>query len=143
MLLTSHKAKQWIIVARAVSEMGTCPRRKVGALILSSRGHILATGYNGMPSGMGACQDSPCDGLGRPSGEGLDKCLAVHAEQNALLQCLDIQDARVLVTTTSPCMHCIKMLLNTPITDIIYNKMYQQEPLLLWYDLKRKLEKVT
>lgn len=143
MLLTSNKAEQWMKVARAVSEMGTCPRRKVGALILSSRGHILATGYNGMPSGMAACQDSPCDGLGRPSGEGLDRCLAVHAEQNALLQCLDIQDARILITTSSPCMHCLKMLLNTPITDIIYAEVYQMEPLLLWSNLKRNYGEIT
>lgn len=137
MLLITIKAQHWMRVAKAIAEMGTCPRRKVGTLILSSRGHILATGYNGMPCGMPACQDSPCDGLGSPSGEGLDRCLAVHAEQNALLQCTNIWDAHVLVTTSSPCMHCMKMLLNTPIQDIIYNEVYQMEPLLLWNNLDR------
>ena len=142
MKLSAEKADQWMRVAFAVAEMGTCPRRNVGALILDSFGHILSTGYNGMPRGMTSCGLSQCDGLSMPSGQGLDRCLAVHAEQNALLQCRSIGGARILVTTTSPCIHCIKMLLNTPIEDIVYHDHYHTEPLLLWHDCGRNYGQV-
>jgi dCMP deaminase len=132
MFLPYEKAAAWMRVAKAISTMGTCPRRNVGALILDDNGHIMSTGYNGMPRGMKACVNSSCDGLGEPSGQALDRCLAVHAEQNALMQCRDTREARVLIVTASPCMHCMKMLLNTSITDIVYAERYMLEPILLW-----------
>jgi deoxycytidylate deaminase len=46
------------------------------------------------------------------SGEGLDVCQAIHAEQNALLQCKDVYDIETIYCTVSPCIHCVKLLLN-------------------------------
>ncbi len=93
-------------LALLTSSRGTCGRRKVGCVLVSKRKHVLATGYNGVPRGFQHCTERPC--LGRLSGPGadLDKCLATHAEQNALLQCRDVEEIDTCYTTASPCILC-------------------------------------
>src|SRR5579875_2687732 len=49
----------FMTIARQVSERSTCPRAKVGAVIVRER-NILATGYNGAPSGFPHCTDVGC-----------------------------------------------------------------------------------
>ena len=100
-------------MAKLVSERGTCIRRKVGCVFVNKKNHIIATGYNGNPSGFNHCIDYPCLGSKSKSGEDLDKCEAIHAEQNALLQCKDVYDIDRVYTTLEPCVHCVKLLLNT------------------------------
>lgn len=111
-------------MASLVSQRATCARRRVGCVLVNSRGHVLATGYNGVPSGSVHCTDTPCAGAGFPSGQGLDHCEAVHAEQNALLQCRDIFDIETAYVTTMPCMTCTKLLLNTSCQRIVYIESY-------------------
>lgn len=111
-------------MAALVSQRATCARRRVGCVLVNSRGHVLATGYNGVPSGSAHCIDSPCPGAAYPSGEGLDHCEAVHAEQNALLQCRDVFDIETAYVTTMPCMTCTKLLLNTSCQRIVYIESY-------------------
>ena len=77
-------------MALLVSERGTCVRRKVGCILVNKKNHVLATGYNGNPSGFSHCLDNPCKGANSTSGKDLDKCEAIHAEQNTLLQCKDV-----------------------------------------------------
>ena len=72
-------------MAELVAERSTCRRRKVGCVLVDSNNHVVATGYNGVPTHFPHCLDEPCEGATAPSGESLEKCLAVHAEQNALL----------------------------------------------------------
>jgi deoxycytidylate deaminase len=74
-------------MANLASERATCKRRKVGCILVNSKKHVIATGYNGVAAGQEHCIDNPCEGAQLKSGEGLDKCEAIHAEQNALLQC--------------------------------------------------------
>ena len=100
-------------MALLVSERGTCVRRKVGCILVNKKNHVLATGYNGNPSGFSHCLDNPCKGANSTSGKDLDKCEAIHAEQNALLQCKDVYDIHTVYCTVSPCIHCVKLLLNT------------------------------
>lgn len=111
-------------MARLVSSRGTCARRRVGCVLVSGRRHVLATGYNGVPSGAVHCIDVPCPGHGLPSGQGLDLCEAVHAEQNALLQCPDVWDIGSCYTTASPCITCVKLLLNTSCQRIVFLEEY-------------------
>ena len=73
--------------------------------------NYYATGYNGNPSGFTHCIDEPCEGSTSKSGTDLDKCQAIHAEQNALLQCKDVYSIDRVYTTLEPCIHCIKLLL--------------------------------
>ena len=46
-------------IANTVSQRGTCARRKVGCVLVDSANHIVATGYNGVPSGFIHCLDQP------------------------------------------------------------------------------------
>ncbi len=111
-------------IALLVATRATCARRSVGCVLTSERGHVLATGYNGVPRGFRHCTEHPCGGhLGRSGGD-LDKCLATHAEQNALLQCPDVEKIAVCYTTTSPCIHCVKLLLNTGCRRIVFIEEY-------------------
>jgi dCMP deaminase len=113
----------FMIIAHAVSLRSTCKSRNVGCVLVNSQYHILSTGYNGPASKMPEC--NPCHRLGKPSGEGLlDSCVAIHAEQNALIQCPDIWSIHTAYVTTSPCLTCIKLLLNTQCKKIVFMDEY-------------------
>lgn len=115
----------WLLeIAHVISKRGTCVRRKVGCVLVNSRFHIIGTGYNGRPAGIRNCLDEPCDGANMPSGTGLDLCQAVHAEANALLQCKDVGEIFGCYVTTSPCIHCVKMLMNTSCQAIVFSEPY-------------------
>lgn len=111
-------------MAHVVATRATCPRRKVGCVLVNARRHVLATGYNGVPAGQKHCIDHPCPGAEAPSGQGLDLCEAIHAEQNALLQCRNVYDIDVCFVTTAPCITCTKLLLNTSCKIIVYANEY-------------------
>ncbi|CAB4142577.1 ComEB Deoxycytidylate deaminase [uncultured Caudovirales phage] len=116
---------EWALaLAKITAARGTCARRQVGCVLLNHRGHVLSTGYNGKAAGSKHCLDVPCPGAGLPSGTGLDLCEAIHAEQNALLQCPDVYDIRTCYVTTSPCVHCVKLLMNTGCRRIVFLEAY-------------------
>ena len=104
----------WLQVAKVIASRSTCRRRQVGCVLLDQHYRVLGTGYNGVPRGMVHCTSEPCPGANLPSAQGLELCEAVHAEQNALLQCKDTDAIYVAVVTAFPCMHCLKILANTP-----------------------------
>lgn len=122
-----NKRPSWdeyfIGIARLVSRRSTCLRRKVGALIVKDR-RILATGYNGTPSGIKHCSQIGCirEKYKIPSGERHELCRGLHAEQNVLLQAalygISLKDS-VLYCTNQPCIICAKMLINAGIKEII------------------------
>ena len=68
-------------LALVVSKRSTCLRQKVGAIIVKDK-RILATGYNGAPSGMAHCLDVGClrEKLKVPSGERQELCLTPDVE---------------------------------------------------------------
>lgn len=111
-------------VAAAVAKRSTCARRQVGCVITNKLGWILATGYNGQARGTPHCIDAPCPGASYGPGEGLALCEASHAEQAALIQLREPLEARILVCTTMPCMHCIKMISMTSVQLIVYSSDY-------------------
>ena len=114
-------------MADLVSKRATCKRRAVGCVLVSAAGHVLATGYNGVPAGSTHCIDVPCPGSQFASGTGLDACEAIHAEQNALLQCKDVSLIYTAYITTLPCMTCAKLLMNTGCKRIVYGQEYPQQ----------------
>lgn len=118
------KDECFLWVARISSLRSTCVRRQVGCVLVSDTGLVLSTGYNGNAAGLPHCIDEPCAGSGMQSGTGLDICEAIHAEQNALIQCKDHQHIGTCYCTTLPCMHCLKMLLNTSCYRIVYEDTY-------------------
>jgi dCMP deaminase len=96
----------------------------VGCILIDKHSHIIGEGYNGNALGLDHCINSPCSGAYLPHGTGLNVCEAIHAEQNALMKCNNIKEIYICYVTTSPCMHCTKMLLNTGCEYIIYNETY-------------------
>ena len=114
-----------------VSERSTCLRRRVGAIAVKNR-HILATGYNGAPSGISHCLETGClrEQLGIPSGQRHEICRGLHAEQNVIIQAashgVSLQDADIYCTT-HPCVQCGKMLINCGIRHIYYAEYYPDD----------------
>ena len=131
-------------LAIRASKEAKCIRRGVGAVLVDDLYHVKAIGYNGPPSGVKNCTEEPCMGARMMSGTGLDTCLAIHAEQNAIIQCSDVHACRICVSSVSPCMHCMKMLANVPNMDvIIFNEIYDQEALDWWMHIGRYHMQVT
>lgn len=111
------------------STRSTCLRRKVGAVIVNDR-RIVATGYNGAPKGIAHCEErGGClrQKLGIPSGERHELCMALHAEQNAIIQAAtsgqSIEGATIYVTH-QPCVICAKMIINAGISRIVVKEGY-------------------
>lgn len=112
-------------MAKLVAKRATCSRRSVGCVLVDEYDHVLATGYNGVPKGSPHCNEGfPCQGSVSGSGEDLHKCVAIHAEQNALLQCRDVMSIKAAYVTVNPCEHCLKMLLNTSVKYIYFQSWY-------------------
>lgn len=120
------KDEVFLAVARVLATRSTCARRQVGCVLVDVHGHVAATGYNGTAAGLPNCTETPCAVATSPSGTDLDLCEAIHAEQNALLQCRDVQSLDVCYVTCSPCLHCLKMLLNTSVRRICFIERYQK-----------------
>lgn len=123
---STRESKQvyFLKMATLVSSRATCPRRSVGCIITNKYGHVKATGHNGVPRGMTHCTDKPCGGENEKSGEGLSSCMATHAEQNALLQCDNVMEIDTIYCTTSPCIHCAKLIANTSCKKLVYADKY-------------------
>ena len=120
----------FMTITRQVAERSTCLRAKVGAVIVRDR-NIVATGYNGAPAGLPHCTDVGClvYSSRTPSGEIEENCFrTIHAEINAIAQAAKngacIRDADIYITHT-PCIHCMKVLLNTGIRAIYYERDYK------------------
>lgn len=109
----------------------TCLRRQVGAVIVKNK-KVLATGYNGSPSGLKHCLDIGClrEELGIPSGQRHELCRAIHAEQNAIIQAatsgISIEGG-ILYSTTFPCILCAKMLINAGVREIYFAEGYPDD----------------
>jgi dCMP deaminase len=114
-----------------VATRSTCLRRHVGAVLVLEK-RILATGYNGAPSGLAHCLDVGClrEQEEIPSGQRQELCRGIHAEQNAIIQAarhgISISGS-VLYCTTQPCVTCTKMLINAGVTRILYLEGYADE----------------
>lgn len=106
-----------------VASRATCARRRVAAILVDAGNHILATGYNGPPRGFAHCTDTPCAGATDPPGQ-TDRCLAIHAEVNAVLQCRALQDVHTIYTSVAPCFACAKMLANTNLKRVVCLEPY-------------------
>lgn len=106
-------------IASVVAERSTCRRHHVGAVAVRDK-HILATGYNGAPSGLKDCLELGClrDELGIPSGTRQELCRGIHAEQNVIIQAslhgVSLEGSTIYCTHT-PCILCAKMLVNAKI----------------------------
>jgi dCMP deaminase len=118
-------------MAQVVSKRSTCLRRKVGAILVKDK-HILSTGYNGAPKGLKHCLEIGClrEEQNVPSGERHELCRGLHAEQNAIIQAavfgISIKNS-ILYCTNTPCVVCVKMLINAGVTEIVFSGEYPDD----------------
>lgn len=130
-----HKHEYYMNIALAVLARSTCIRRCYGAVVVNKDDDIVATGYNGSPRGIVNCCDiNKCkrNELNIPPGHRYELCLALHAEENAIIRagrdaCIGatIYIAGVdpttgdLLSEVKPCIHCEKVIFNSGITCVV------------------------
>ena len=121
----------FILIVAQVATRSTCLRRQVGAVIVKDK-RILATGYNGAPSGIRHCAEVGClrEASGIASGERHELCRGLHAEQNSIIQAalhgVSIQGATIY-STHQPCVLCAKMIVNSGIVRVCFLTPYPDE----------------
>jgi dCMP deaminase len=115
-------------IAILASSRSNCMRKNVGCIIVKDN-RILSTGYNGTPKGIKNCLDGGCERCGNKdkfkSGEGLELCVCLHAEENALLfaSYQEVKGA-TLYCTHFPCLSCAKKIIQCEIKNVIYMNEY-------------------
>lgn len=125
------KIDTYLNVAEVFAYRSTCIKRKYGAVIVKNDA-VVSTGYNGSPRGYENCCDiGECPRMDMHQGEGYGICRAVHAEQNALLNCsreqtvgADLYLAGVnpqdnSVHRAKPCPVCARLIVQAGIQNVI------------------------
>ncbi len=120
MLDPSHlfKLRKIMEMANTVSQLSTCSRREVGAIITDINLRILSVGYNGRKGGLPHCKNTNPQGL-------KTACNCIHAEQNAFA--FDIHPkilVRIVFVTTFPCDSCMKLLAADNVKAVYYMTEY-------------------
>lgn len=115
-------------VAELISQMSTCLKRKVGAVLVKERA-IISEGFNGAPSGFPHCTDQGiCYREKASSGKNLIECIGSHAELNAIILVAarggPSTDGSVLYTTVKPCSFCAKAIVMAGISAVYYKEDY-------------------
>jgi dCMP deaminase len=114
----------WLEVAKTVAKRGTCPRLKVGAVIVDSSNQIISTGFNGAPRGLAHCTEVGCliDDSGRCK-------RTAHAEANALIQAGRSRTyGGTLYSTHFPCSECANLIIQAGIYRLVYITPYDSQP---------------
>lgn len=105
------KEHYFMSLALLAAQRASCPRRKVGCVLVDDKSHVVSTGYNGPASGEPNCTEHPCGGHNQLSGQGLSLCKAIHAEINAIAQAGDrLASVKFIYVTTQCCDQCVEYL---------------------------------
>jgi dCMP deaminase len=104
----------------------SCIRRQFGCVLVRPDHSIISTGYNGAVQGFSSCGSrGECyrEYNQIPSGDQLEKCFAIHAEQNALMFAakhgVSVNGAACYVTGR-PCPICLRLLIQSGIKRLVY-----------------------
>lgn len=120
-MMRPSRDKYFIDMARLVSTRGTCDRRRVGCVIVSTMGHVLSTGYNGSAPGALHCDDAGHLML-------KDRCIrTIHAEANAIAHAArngTPLSASRAYCTTHPCPACLLLLAAAGVFEVVYDEPY-------------------
>lgn len=127
------KQDYYLSIAEAVARRSTCLRRQYGAVIVKND-EIVATGYNGAPRGdQNCCDVGECwrETHNIPHGEQYEKCVAVHAECNAIISASrnemlgstlylsGFEGLDTPIENPVPCMICTRLIKNAGIACVI------------------------
>ena len=110
----------FMALAHMAGVMATCPKRKVGAIIVRDK-RVLTTGFNGAPPGMPHCTEVGCLIF---EDEGSSCRRILHAEQNAVLRDSKGLEGATLYTSFIPCVDCMKEVVTAKISEIVYEEEY-------------------
>jgi len=109
--------RRYLEMALIWAKNSYCKRRQVGALIVKDR-MIISDGYNGTPAGFeNVCEDE----------NGLTKPYVLHAEANAITKVAKSNNSSenaTLYVTSSPCMECSKLIIQSGIRRVVYCDIY-------------------
>jgi len=110
--------KRYLMMARIWASNSYCKRRQVGALLVKDK-MIISDGYNGTPSGFeNECEDE----------HDTTKSYVLHAEANAITKVAksnNSSEGSTLYITTSPCMECSKLIIQSGIIRVVYQEKYR------------------
>ena len=112
--------KRYLEMAKIWAKNSYCKRRQVGALIVKGK-MIISDGYNGTPSGF----ENICEDENKKT-----KPYVLHAEANAITKVAksnNSSDGATLYVTTSPCMECSKLIIQSGIKRVVFNDKYRIE----------------
>lgn len=116
-------------------ELSHATRRKVGALLVSPKGGIIAEGINGTPSGFDNCPEEVVTGTTYddtelcPMGNLVTKPECLHAESNAIAKVAkstNSSEGATMYVTLSPCYDCAKLIIQAGITRVVYFEKYRK-----------------
>ena len=127
-MLKRNQEKFYLRIAKTTARQSTCPRAKVGAVLVYDN-RVISRGYNGAPRGCPTCKEEGC--WTYPRGLRRSSCYkAVHAELNALLNAAyggaAIKGAE-MICTHSPCLDCLKAMLNAGVKTVYYGECYNDK----------------
>ena len=126
------QVKYYLDIAAAVAARSTCIRRQYGAVIVKND-TIVSTGYNGTARGLVNCCDlNECyrEAHNIPHGQQYEKCKAVHAEANAIINASREEMCGAILflagfengermKNPTPCEMCSRMITNSGIRRVI------------------------
>ena len=105
-------------MAEELAKRSTCARSQVGSVIATGDlTQVLGIGYNGNARGL----PNACDG-NEPG-----RCGCLHSEANALIKAGAQVDDKVMFVTTSPCVMCAKMIVNSNVRRVYYRTTYRDQ----------------
>ena len=122
-------------IAEVTSSLSYAKRLQVGAVIVKDN-QILATGYNGMPSGWeNVCETEVIETYAGFEGAILNTKLVtkpevLHAETNAIAkvsQSTESSKDSTLFCTHAPCIECAKLIYQSGITTLYYKHQYRDD----------------
>ncbi|MBI9055885.1 MAG: dCMP deaminase family protein [Bacteroidales bacterium] len=112
--------KRYLEMAQIWAKNSYCTRRQVGALIVKGK-MIISDGYNGTPSGFeNICEDE----------NDRTKPYVLHAEANAITKVAksnNSSEGSTLYVTTSPCVECSKLIIQSGIKRVVFCDKYHNE----------------
>lgn len=122
MMMLDDKQKildsRYLRMAFVWAENSYCKRRKVGAILVKDK-MIISDGYNGTPSGFdNICEDET----------DVTFPYVLHAEANAITKVAcsnNSSEGSTLYVTTSPCMECSKLIIQSGIKRVVYSELYR------------------
>jgi dCMP deaminase len=129
----------FMMMAKLASTRSTCLAFPVGAVIVKNR-QVLATGYNGSPSGSPHCttQGFCYPGLSSCDASKILPSRAVHAEANAIAQAAKhgiSTEGGIIYVTLEPCISCLKLIISAGIKEVFYETNFNSGEKLTVRDL--------